>query len=319
MPDLARSVTQPRVYRALLVATLATSLAGTAYTIGRLDPAPITVTTPPVVIPAPKITVTPAPVTVTPAPTPAPAPVVAPEPETKVVPPRALAPKLDAGCVIAPDESAEPLATCAWDDGFPAIARDGSLIATKHSPSAGPSDLYSLSIRFLDPATSRTVKEVVILTEDEASRFRYPDEDAGKAEKLQHAVRTKVARRVAAVQKTLDHTKFRTLRALGDWRENQEPAERPVVPPTDRIYGEIAGSAIRIVDPKTATVLWRGDLSVANPNPPSSETADDCGGWGLWGSSAWWDPETQTVLAVATYRTGGCMCPDVDNWIVKRF
>ncbi|HEY5938450.1 MAG TPA: hypothetical protein VIU61_27555, partial [Kofleriaceae bacterium] len=256
------------------------------------------------------------PVTVTPPAPPAPAPVLAPVPPP-APPPRALVPKLDPSCVIMTDDP-QP-ATCAWDNGFPAIAHDGSLIATMHAPSAGPSDLYSLSIRFLDPETSRTVKDVVILTQDEASAFVYPDENSETAYKLQTAVRTKVARRVAAVQKTLDRTKFRTLRALGGWRENQDPAEEPIAHPTDHVYGEIVGSAIRIVDPKTATVLWRGDLSVANSNPLSWEKGDDCGGWSLWGLSTWWDAETQTVLALSTYRTGGCMCSDIDNWSVKRF
>ncbi len=315
MPDLVRSITQPRVYRTLLVATLATSLAATAYAIGRLEPAPIAITTPPVIVPAPNVTVMPAAVTVTPAPVAVPA--VEPEPEPAPEPkpvPRALVPTLDPACVIVDANEAQP-ATCAWDSGFPAIAVDGSSIATTYSADAGPSGFYSLTIRFLDPMTSRTVREVEILTEDESAPFVYPDEDPEKADKIQRAIRAKVARRVAALQKTLDTTTFRSLQPLGGWHQNQDADTEPAAPPTDRIYGEITGSAVRIVDPKTQTMLWRGDFASAGPKV--SDT-DDCSAWSPWSLAAWWDPETRYVFASSSYRTGGCMCPDVQRMSVRR-
>jgi hypothetical protein len=324
MPDLVRSVTQPRVYRVLLVVTLATSLAATAYAIGRLEPAPITITTPPIVVPAPNVTVTPAPVTVTPAPAPIATPVV--EPAPKPVPqPRALTPKVDAGCVILPGEGAELPASCAWDNGFPAIARDGSLIATMGGSSDGASDLYSVTIQFLDPKTARPAREVVILSEDEASAFVYPDKDTAKAEKIQLAIRTKVSRRVIAVQKTLDARKYRALSYLGGWDksqdesqdESQDAPEPRAIDPDGPIYGELAGSAIRIIDPKSSTILWRGELEIARPG--EAESTDMCGGRELLGVSAWWDPATRTVLASSSFRTGGCMCSDVYLRSVKRF
>jgi hypothetical protein len=57
-------------------------------------------------------------------------------------------------------------------------------------------------------------------------------------------------------------------------------------------------------------VLWRGEFGAAGPTrsePPGS----DCSGWTPWSIALWWDPVTRHVLAAETYRTGGCMCPDV--------
>jgi hypothetical protein len=278
------------------------------------------VVTPPVVVPAPQVTVTPAPVVMPPTPVVVQAP---PPPEPPPAPPaprpRALVPTLDAGCVVTfPGSTASPI--CDWDDGFPAISSDGALIATKYAPPMGGSELYGMSIHFIDTRTSRVVRDSVILTPEELSAALYPpgaavdgppdDKQLQRYQRLQ----SMIARRVAAVQQTLEDGHFRTLHLLGSGSPSNgdKPSERGPGP----IYAEIIGTTARIIDSAASQVLGRVEFYIAGPRHPDDGTSD-CGSWSPWWIGLWWDPETRQVLALQTYRTGGCMCPDIPTETVK--
>jgi hypothetical protein len=248
--------------------------------------------------PAPSVTVR------LPEPPPPPPPVV--EPVVEPVPPRALAPRLWAECVLPSgdnhpdaDRSTDAdLRLCQWDRGFPAISGDGALIATEYVPDDGGRGYPGLTIRFIDPSTSRVVRSALILSPDE---FVEDPEARGK-------LQARIARRVAVVQRTLDAGRFRALVSLGGSEDAADPAVTSS-PRWQALHAEVSGGAVRIVDPSRSSVIWQGFFGVERPGGPAKDT-DFCSGWGLHRMALWWDPATKTILSVQVYRTGGCMCSD---------
>jgi hypothetical protein len=318
MTNFLRSALRPRVVRPLLPVIVSAALLCTAFVLGAtLSRSDIVVTTPAVTIPAPLVTVTPAPV-VLPAPVAVEAPPAPAAVEQPPAPqPRALVPKLDPACVIMSFDSVNPI--CTWDDGFPAISADGTLIATRFSPPTGPSSFYGLSIHFIDAKTSRLVRDTVILALGEADQSDAPDNGDPNDEKMQarRRLQTTIDRRVAAVQRTLDAKQFRSMVSLGSSHSTLGSDDPETARGPETIYAEILGTTARVIDSEARTVLWRGDFGVAGPKRSDDDTSD-CGGMSLWSIALWWDPATRFVLAGSTYRTGGCMCRDLDFESVKQ-
>jgi hypothetical protein len=246
--------------------------------------------------PAPSVTVR------LPDPPPPPPPVVAPVVEP--VPPRALAPRLWAECILPSGDNNTDANTdadrrmCQWDRGFPAISGDGSLIATEYAPDDSGRGYPGLTIRFIDPSTSRVVRSALILSPDE---FVEEPEALGK-------LQARIVRRAAAVQRTLDAGRFRAMASLGGSEDAADPAVTSS-PRWQALHAEVSGGAVRIVDPSRSSVIWQGSFGVGRPGGPAKET-DFCSGWGLHRMALWWDPATKTILSVQDYRTGGCMCSD---------
>lgn len=203
--------------------------------------------------------------------------------------PRATTPVLDAACVAPPDDAGP---ACGWDDGFPAISPDGRRIALKHVPDDGGRGNPGLSIRVVDVATSRIVRDVTILSPDEW------DAAADAPERL----RATIARRVADVTRALGLARFRALAPLG----RAAPWADEVDVDASAIHAEFDGAAVRIVDPARARVLWQARLSAARIAAADEDGL--CAGWTLHEVDAWWDPETRAVLVVQAYTTGGCLC-----------
>jgi hypothetical protein len=319
MTNLLRAALQPRVVRPIFLVALGTTLLCAAVVLGislsrfEIVVAAPPVIVPPVIVPPAQVTVEPTPVVMPPTPVvvePPAAPTPAPPPPPQ---PRAVVPMLDPACVIVSYEETSP--TCAWDDGFPAISADGTLIAMKYSPPMGQSELYGLSIRFIDTKT-RVVRDHLILTPEELGSILYPqdaeppnvNQEDKQQQRREHLMR-KIQRRVAAVQRTLDAKRFRPLLALGsaDDSPDDPPSQQRGPHP---VYAEIVGTIARIIDSAASQVLWRGEFWVDRPEP--AEDGADCASWWPRSIELWWDPKTRNVLAMQTYRTGsGCMCPDV--------
>lgn len=321
MTSLSRAALRPRV-RPLFLMTAGATLLYAALVLGRMVSRAAIVVAPPVIVPAPQVTVAPAPVVMPPTPVVA-QPPAPPPPAPPAPPPRARVPRLDAGCVMnLPGITAS--ATCAWDDGFPAISADGALIATKYEPQMGQSDLYGLSIHFIDTRTSRVVRDSVIVTPEELSDILYPTGKAGGEslddEQLQQYQRlgSTVARRVAGVQRTLDARHFRTLHLLGSGRASYTDEVVPSQRGPEPIYAEIVGTTARIIDSATSQVLGRGEFYVDGPKHHDEDEMDPCGSWTPWSIVLWWDPGTRQVLALQNYRTGGCLCSEVPTETVQR-
>jgi hypothetical protein len=274
----------------------------------------VVVAPPAVIVPPPQVTVAPAPVVMPPTPVVLEPPAPPPPPATPspAAPPRALAPFLDPACVVTIGGATSP--TCAWDDGFPAISADGTVIATRYTPPTGSSDLFGLSIHFIDTKTSRVVRDSVILTPEESATFLVSTAESEQLAETQQRAKErllgKIYRRVAAVQQALDAQHFRTLHALATSHASMSDDQPPSQRGPDPVYAEIAGTAARIIDSTASTVLWRGDFWATGPKR-TGRGGSDCDGWTPWSMALWWDPETRYVLAAQTYRTGGCMCPDV--------
>jgi hypothetical protein len=315
MTDLIRAALRPRV-RPVLLTTAGATLLCAAFVLGRSMSRSEIVVTRQVIVPAPQVTVAPAPVVMPPTPVvveppPPPEPPPAPPPPQ----PRARVPMLDARCVMTlPGSTASP--TCAWDDGFPAISADGALIATKYIPPMGGSDVSGLSIHFIDTRTSRVVRDSVIVAPDEQGAILYPpDATAGaplddKQLQQYQRLQSTIDRRVAGVQRTLDAGQFRTLHLLGSAHASMSDEATPSERGPEPVYAEIVGTTARIIDSAASQVLGRGEFYAAGPRHKEDEMSD-CGNWAPWSIALWWDPETRQVLALQSYRTGGCMCPDV--------
>jgi len=247
---------------------------------------------PPIVTPGPVVVVKMEPPSIVlPAPPPPPPPPPAPPPPV-VHPPRLLSPVLDADCMLPRDivETDTPT-TCGWDDGFPAISKDGRSIALKYSPDPGPRGGTSVVIRFIDTKTSRVTRDITLLSLDES----FAEKEA------RDKVRAQIPGRVERVQRILDAGQFRTMIPMGTSNEPLEDLEH--------IHADIVGGAARIVDPATGSVVWQGHFGEPAPHVEHPEEAM-CGSWTLAGLSLWWDPVTKSVLGRMNYHTGGCMCMD---------
>jgi hypothetical protein len=299
-PSWTRPKLHPRTRRVAMIAgILSLGLFSGGLIAGRALEGDHAVFTPPIIPPTIITVPAPAPsVTVRlPDPPPPPPPVEAPVVEP--VPPRALAPRLWAECVLPPaDNGAPEFRMCAWDRGFPAISEDGSLIAIEYIPSDGGRGNPGLTIQFIDARTSRMVRSTRVLSPDEVV------EEPAALEKL-HA---RIAQRVAAAQRTLDAGRFRAMVSLGGTEDADDPAVTSS-PRWQALHAEVSGGAVRIVDPSRSSVIWQGSFGVGRPGGPAKDT-DFCIGWGLHRMSLWWDPATKSLLSVQTYRTGGCMCGD---------
>lgn len=298
-PGLFPSVRPPTRRRA---AALALACSAGLLTIGAfvgraMDAGPVTPVVMPIAVEAPKVPAPIVTVNVPPPPAPPAPPPPPPAPEPPPPPPvRAIAPNLDARCIEPMEEGAQPPAACTWDDGFPAISADGTQLVKKHHL-GHPSGMSSgLSIVFIDAQTSRTIREVPLLTE--------VDFDLDQPGKPRPGLAVKLERRVAAAQRTLDAGGFRTLSRLGATHAE---------PPADarQIRAEIDDGVVRVVDPARSLMLWRHRFSSNVPAPKYNPDTDMCGGKSLVGLTLWWDPATRIVLTEMVFHTGGCMCPSL--------
>lgn len=228
---------------------------------------------------------------------PMPTPVAEPEPvvPTPAPEPRSLKPMLLAQCVGAFDSSD----ACGWDDGFPAISNDGSVIATKFSMDDGGRGYPNLEVHLRDANTGKLTRTIQLLSVDEWV------EDLESAPAV--ALRKKIEARVASAQKLLDASNYRAMKFLGR-RDEMLDENSKTVHPTSGIYADLDNGLARLVEPVTNTVIWQHDFTVARATPPDDD--EMCGGWNQIGMSLWWDETSRVVLSAQTIRTGGCMCSD---------
>ncbi len=233
---------------------------------------------------------------------PAPAPAVV-EPAVAIVPPpRALVPMIDSSCLLG--------GSCDWDDGFPAISADGTLIAIKYIPDDGGRGYPGMSIQWVSAKTSRIVTTYSVLSPDE---YLEP-EDAGFG-KLQ----AKIVKRTALAQHALDAKQFRSLTRIGDELEaGDEPAviTEPVAP----LRAERIGDAVRLIDSVAGTVIWQRRFPVEAEYPQAATNVDEGGCYpsNTRTVSLAWDATTRTVLATASYASGPCYCGDESKLYVTR-
>jgi hypothetical protein len=94
--------------------------------------------------------------------------------------------------------------------------------------------------------------------------------DEENQQKQRQSLLSTIARRAAAVQRTLAAKHFRTLHALGSARSSMSEDQPPSRPGPDPIYAEIVGTTARIIDSKASQVLWRGEFWAARESRPSA-------------------------------------------------
>lgn len=205
-------------------------------------------------------------------------------------PPRALTPHLNS-CLLrhlGHDES-----PCNWDDGFPAISGDGTTIAMKSiEPRAGNRG-QDIEIHFLDARTGHVQRRAPILSESDAGTATQADLAAG-------------AKRLEAVQRTLDARKFRAMIAPTFWDANNE--ELPTHATAGEIYAQEDEGLVRLIDPQTNTVIIQGQIGAL---PPSASVESGCSGGPMASFAAWWDPSTKTLLDESRYLSPGGSCGQV--------
>lgn len=229
--------------------------------------------------PAPKVTV------VLAVPIVVPIPIAAP---VAAAPPTVLAavPFIQAQCLAVQDE---PPPSCAWDDGFPAISRDGTTIAVKHTGEDGGRGNPNLRIELFDVATNKRLRSVTILTGDEYDRW--------------DALKATVAARAAKLNAQLDG--YRTL-------QNIEA--------TSTLELEQQDALVRVVDTETHRAIYQRDFDAAVVYPNHKSDPDrECSGLSqIGGIDAWWDAGTRTLVTSVMYAYGGCLCGEQTDTFVKR-
>jgi hypothetical protein len=308
-PTYRRSVEKP--YRRLVLASgrvvmglgVAAAIGVGAAAMARQEPATVTVAASPVVVtppaaPPPQVVVQPAPVVIQPPPAPEP-------PPAPVIRPRAPTPLLIPECLYEFDWLGDR-PQCNWDNGFPAISGDGKTIAFLSSWS-GPSDeQLGAAVAFLDVRTAKRVRTLTLYRHSGMT-------DMTDAETYQ--LYRKLPRRVDEVQKVLDRAGYRSMQDLGTgYAESPEP--EPTEAPT-RVYAEFNGENVRAIDPATHEVLWQGRFAAPRPVRDLDDD-DDCDGFSLASTSAWWDPETRVAYVQQGYNFGGCMCGSGSYELVRR-
>lgn len=252
--------------------------------------------------PAPRVDVQPpivkAPVTVN-VPTAAPATVTVsmpPPAPPDEPPPRALAPKLWNDCVLPPTENTDGNVVCNWDAGFPAISADGNTIVRQMPIDDGGRGYYGTKIEFIDVKTNAT-RSITLVSPDESGVIQEL-EDGDKKVAAWTKLRKQVDARVAQIERTLASGKYRSLTLLDETDA-----------PRGRFYAEVHEGSARIIDRETHAVILQRDFTIARSTPVREE--EFCGGWSVQGTSLWLDVPTRTLLVGQSYRTGGCMCGDV--------
>jgi len=241
-----------------------------------------------------------------------PAPPVAPPPPPPAPTPprpRAAAPQIVAACATSDetDGDDETTSLCGWDDGFPAISGDGTMIAIKEWTG---SEEASLTVRVVDARTLRDVRWIAIGDGDAHERI-VNDETMSDArrDKALRRYRERVKRRAATAQRWLDRARFRSLVSLGS-RYGDEPSS----PGAGRLQAEIVGTWARVIDTRESTVVLQADFGVTAPDRHDEE----CVSWDPAEAELWWDARSRTAVGVWLYHTGGCMCPSDQVVVVKR-
>jgi hypothetical protein len=290
MPELNRASLQPRSNRALTIGIALTAVVSTAVVTNialtkdeaAAAPAPAKPITPTLLpIPAPQVIVLPTPL----------APPV-PPPVAESPPPRAATPHLDARCVagIGGENPA-----CAWDQGFPALSADGTMIAIEYTPEDGMRGLPGLAIRFVTVGSSRVVRDVPLLTPGEYE----PSENSPQVPELL----AKLTVRVAKAQRLLDAGGYRTMTRL----EVQEGGGGPVV---DGLRVETAEDSVRVIDAAKNRVIWqrRFDVDAQFTSQASLPDGENCTPSREHTEGIAWDAKTRTILAEILYSGGGDSC-----------
>lgn len=300
--ELSRIAQSPRTNRSLLFGLCATAVVATAVITkialtpgdapAPLPPAPKAEA--PVVIPiaAPQLVVVQAPV-----PPPAPPP---PPPEEPA--PRASAPFLQAACILE-DPNSEPLASCDWDHGFPAISADGKTIAIQRHIDDGGRGNPGVSIELVDVATSRVKRTVMVLD---------PDEYVFGEDPKWAALEKTVEKRVDSAQRLLDAGGYRALAVVGEKDDDTLRAAG--------LRTEFDSELARVIDVATNSVIWQRRFSVARefPNRKLDPDVDSCEPMHTGNMTIAWDAQTRTILADVSYGAGPCYCGDTDVAYVQR-
>lgn len=224
---------------------------------------------------------------------------------------RALTPFLDANCIARTDAleiEGAGAATCAWDDGFPAISADGKTIALKYSNDDGGRGFLNVNVRFIDAQTSKVLSDHVIVAPEEL-------DDVGQATDKTRAL---AAKRVAPIQKRLDSGHYRTMQRI-------EPtgiiAADEAPPAGMRVEHAQWESPVRVVDADTNTVLWRGAFDVAKEYPPKQidpDTDTGCYPTNTSDVNAWFDPSTRIIAFEVSYGSAPCYCSSTVHHYARR-
>jgi hypothetical protein len=222
---------------------------------------------------------------------PAPAPPIPVVIDEEPPPPRATFPVIRAECLTPIPEDGETRDSCLWDGGFPAISADGSTIVTADNKGDEPDGTPGLSIRFLDAATGKRLKELLVLSPEE---YVTPAQEEA-IEKQYRAMLKKVDRRSAAVQKLLDDGRYHSLTWLG-------------TAPVDGLAAEVEGDAVRVIDRTANTVLWQRRFAVATEFPNRTLDGERCEPIDVSDISIAWDAPTRTLVAEVAYRQGPEFC-----------
>ena len=252
---------------------------------------------PPAPPPAPKVMIMPAAPSVVPIHIEAPTP-PEPPPSEAFTTVHASVPFLQARCLNPADPPTSGLDSCAWEDGFPAISRDGKTVVVKHIDEDGGRGNPNLRVEFFDVATNKRLRSVTILTGDE-----YDPETWDALQKI-------VEPRVAKLNAQLDG--YRALEPIGN---NDEELEHPTT-----LRFEQRESKLQIIDPQTRRAIFHRnfDAAVVYPNH-KSDPDRECSGLSQLGDiPSWWDADTKTIVVSVTYASGGCICGEQTDTFVKR-
>jgi hypothetical protein len=247
--------------------------------------------------PVAKVTVSPAapivvpvPITITPPPPPPPVVIAEPEP----APIRAATPFLQAACVLADGDTP----SCTWDRGFPAISSDGRTMVREAVADDGGRGHPNLSIEFVDVATSKVERSVLILDAEE-----YDPENHDK-------LAATIQKRVAAAQKLLAAGAYRSLLPLAHIDDATSGGTLRIEP---------SGGAVRIIDTRTRLAIFQASFEASVVAPEHKyDVENDCSGLHAREPAVWFDEHTRTALVTVNYTYGGCMCGSETRVFVRR-
>ena len=293
MTELARAVEPPRsrgrLKWTLGFAAIAATGFGVQQSLSRQEPVVASPPAPPLIspimvpLPAPQLVVI----------RPPPPPILEPSaPEVPEVPePRATAPVIRAECVARSVDAEQP-PHCMWDTGFPAISADGTTIATELIPIDDGRGNPGLTIQFLDIATNKRVKSVLVLDPDEYVTY----DDAKRP-----ALDKRIARRAARLQDAL--VGYRSMLRLGASTDDSSTVRE-----AGGVRADTLDDAVRIVDTATNLAIWQRRFDVAVEFPNRKLDGERCEPITASEISAAWDPQTRTALASVDYLTGPEFC-----------
>jgi hypothetical protein len=245
---------------------------------------------------------------------PVPEPTHAQIPTTLAPPPRPLranVPHLWAQCILPAPEDESLSQVCDWDDGFPAISSDGTVIAVKEKTPESLGPAHGLRISWRNSQTGDLVHTSTIFTHAEAAKLMAAGDDYDRLDDIRQIFKNRIGQRVERVASKLNKQGFRSMALLAEHNLQllndrsgfiDDQSNRDVL-----IEAGTAAGEVRIVDRPSSVILWQGNFPLPTNTPRTCDYQPTT-------LSIWSHVVSGHSIALLTFDGATASCRDEDSY-----